>query len=68
MCAVSVLSERFHALQLAVLPLILRENVETNMYKSNILRSSGFPKDSDAFFECSNVQFFSYSFYILGFK
>ena len=36
--------------------LILRENVQTN-YKSNIIRSSGVPKDSHAFFECSNVPF-----------
>ena len=59
-----------------MLSLILRENVQTNYVnygnqkfcKSKILRSSGIPKDSDAFFECSNAQFFSYSFYILGFK
>ena len=46
-----------NSLHSAVLSFNFERECTNKLYKSNILRSSGVPKDSDAFFECSNVPF-----------
>ena len=58
MCAVSVFSERFHALQLAVLSLILRENVQTNYINRTFFEAVVFLRAAMPFLSAPMLNFF----------
>ena len=64
MCAVSVFSERSHALQLAVLSLILRENVQTNYINRTFFEVVVFVRTAMPLLSAPMLIFFPIFFYI----